>query len=348
MGQLLVAGGFVSQQDVEKVLQKQRDTNKKIGELLVEEGLLDPLELSVALEIQDKLSNPIEGLRLASGIRKKLGEILLYGKKITSEQLEKALAIQKETGEKLGEILVRLGYITPSDLNIALHFQDLTEKNLPNNLKLGEILVKAKIITKDQLKRALEVQKLYPEKKIGEILIELGFIDKKGLEWALNFQHKLVSALLAGLFTLSSLWNVSIVDARENVGQRGSSTKVFVYAYVKSYAKINILSQKGNINITEEDIKRGYIDVKEAVRFKISTNSREVCLNIDYNQDGFLNSAKAYVMGQELRLGKGGGIVILKNVKRSFEDSVDFTLELKKDISPGIYPLPFSFSVAGL
>ena len=42
----------------------------------------------------------------------KIGDILVYEKVITTEQLEKALSEQKSTSEKLGHILISQGSIT--------------------------------------------------------------------------------------------------------------------------------------------------------------------------------------------------------------------------------------------
>jgi hypothetical protein len=46
---------------------------------------------------------------------KRLGEWLLDKGKITPQQLEDALAYQRETGKRLGESLIALGYITEDD-----------------------------------------------------------------------------------------------------------------------------------------------------------------------------------------------------------------------------------------
>jgi type IV pilus assembly protein PilB len=51
---------------------------------------------------------------------RKLGEILVERGKITPQELQEALTIQKETGEKLGEILLRKGLVTERDLFDAL------------------------------------------------------------------------------------------------------------------------------------------------------------------------------------------------------------------------------------
>ena len=42
----------------------------------------------------------------------RIGEMLVSRKIITQEQLDEALVLQKQTGEKLGNILISLGYVT--------------------------------------------------------------------------------------------------------------------------------------------------------------------------------------------------------------------------------------------
>ena len=44
--------------------------------------------------------------------KKRLGDILIDAKIINQEQLDTALAVQNEKGQKLGETLIDLGYTT--------------------------------------------------------------------------------------------------------------------------------------------------------------------------------------------------------------------------------------------
>ena len=53
----------------------------------------------------------------------KLGQLLLKNNLITENQLDRALEIQKTTGQKLGEILIGRHYITEEDLNEILNLQ---------------------------------------------------------------------------------------------------------------------------------------------------------------------------------------------------------------------------------
>jgi type IV pilus assembly protein PilB len=56
----------------------------------------------------------------------KLGRLLLKNNLVTENQLERALEIQKTTGQKLGEILIGRNYITEEDL---IEILDLQKKN---------------------------------------------------------------------------------------------------------------------------------------------------------------------------------------------------------------------------
>ena len=62
-----------------------------------------------------------------SGLRLRIGQILIEKKLITKDQLEEALKIQVEKKERLGELLVNLGYISKDSLLEALSI----ELNIP-------------------------------------------------------------------------------------------------------------------------------------------------------------------------------------------------------------------------
>src|SRR5438105_11443677 len=53
----------------------------------------------------------------------RLGEMLIERRQITAEDLERALELQKERGDKLGKILVDLGFIAMRDVLAALSEQ---------------------------------------------------------------------------------------------------------------------------------------------------------------------------------------------------------------------------------
>jgi hypothetical protein len=61
-------------------------------------------------------------------MKKLLGELLIEGGEITSEQLDEALKVQKKDGDLLGAILVNLGYLDDDILLEYLKMQGTTIK----------------------------------------------------------------------------------------------------------------------------------------------------------------------------------------------------------------------------
>lgn len=60
---------------------------------------------------------------MAEANNRRLGDILIEARLITRAQLDEALAIKSQTGERLGEILIALGYISETNLVRALASQ---------------------------------------------------------------------------------------------------------------------------------------------------------------------------------------------------------------------------------
>ncbi|MBF0395686.1 MAG: Flp pilus assembly complex ATPase component TadA [Desulfobacterales bacterium] len=99
---------------------------------------------------------------------RRLGQILLLNKKITQEQLDKALQIKNnEKNMLLGEALLQVG-VYQKDIDESL---DLYNKRK----SIGQIFLSQKIISEQQLDEALEIQKK-SHNLLGEILLEMGYI----------------------------------------------------------------------------------------------------------------------------------------------------------------------------
>ena len=93
----------------------------------------------------------------------KLGEILVYYKIITPEQLEEGLKIQKSKGKRIGEILIDLGRVTQDEINWVLGKQ----LNLPYvQVNIGSIDIQlSKNISEDILRKfkAIPIMELNDE-----------------------------------------------------------------------------------------------------------------------------------------------------------------------------------------
>jgi CheY-like chemotaxis protein len=67
--------------------------------------------------------NGMRLLRTTSRRTNSLGEILIRTRKITRDQLDQYLDMQRKTGKKLGEIVGKLGIVTKRDIDVALKEQ---------------------------------------------------------------------------------------------------------------------------------------------------------------------------------------------------------------------------------
>ena len=109
----------------------------RFGELLVDEALITPDQLSEALRVQSTLATytPLGQILLNRGWltrtqlnsllrrhrkRARLGDLLVRAKRITPEQLQTALARQQQTRQPLGRTLMALGYVTEETMREAL------------------------------------------------------------------------------------------------------------------------------------------------------------------------------------------------------------------------------------
>lgn len=105
-------------------VRSQMRDNLALGETLVSFGLMDAHELAKVDLAQRREADVVESLLVTSTIRSRLGEILLRARQITSNQLERALEIQRMHGGLLGEILVERGWVVPQSLQQALAVQE--------------------------------------------------------------------------------------------------------------------------------------------------------------------------------------------------------------------------------
>ena len=133
---------------------------------------------------------------LGCRLRKRLlGQILVDGKFISTQDLKAAIDQQKQTNELLGQILLRMGVLDPKELQAALfvqeHFASLKDSvKAAAGLRklLGKLLIQARRITPEQLELALSKQ-LASNEKLGEVLVRLGLVSERELDAVLAFQR---------------------------------------------------------------------------------------------------------------------------------------------------------------
>jgi hypothetical protein len=123
LGDILVAIGAITPGELREILRVQNNgtpitTDRRLGQLLLRQGLITPTKLAHALIMQQQERSR---LRVAPQV---LGEYLVDQGHITPQQLELALAEQLRLDQKgqrfsLGQILVRLNMISLSAVERA-------------------------------------------------------------------------------------------------------------------------------------------------------------------------------------------------------------------------------------
>ena len=118
LGELLVENGLLTESQLLEALETQKREKRLLGEIIVELGFTT----------KDKLDGT-----LARQYGSRLGEFLISRNLISFDQLQMALDEQKNSAKSLGEILIDKGYIAEADLMEGLSRQH----NLPY-VKLSE------------------------------------------------------------------------------------------------------------------------------------------------------------------------------------------------------------------
>lgn len=339
---LLVDGGFISPEDLEAGLARQKQNGDPLGETLVGMGRLDPLELKVLLAVSGNVASYDDTLQAAAGERVRIGELLLKAERITLDQLGLALNEQKQTGEKLGEVLVRRGWLTKYELDAVLAFQGRQGTgSASERARLGHILLSAGLITSGQLNEALARQKL-TGKRIGELLIEAGYVQPRHIDWGLKFQAKMTAASLIAVLAMAGVF-----DAREAVAAGTAETTMTITARVLERTNLRVLSQIPEIVITDADIRRGYVEIPAGTQIAVRTNNPAGYL-LQFESGGeverLFRSVEVTAMGRNIQLAPQGGWVPMPYMRGESTLALGYRFTLSETAAPGVYPWPLMVS----
>jgi len=152
LGEILLDEGLISAEDLEeaKKLQSQSKEYKPIGRILVELNAITPRQLNYILDRFSKRPN--------------LGALLKNSGFVTEKDIQTALERQKKTGRRLGECLIELKIISEMDLRKSL----CAQLNIPF-VDLDKITFDASL-AKLINKKYCEKRNLVPVGKMGSTL----------------------------------------------------------------------------------------------------------------------------------------------------------------------------------
>jgi hypothetical protein len=145
---------------------------RRLGDYLVEQGLITKKQLEEALEEQRLF------WKKTQGVRAPLGNILISNGTLSPQTLATALVVQqqdrlhgaeKHSPQYIGEYLVFKGIISPQQLELVLAEQ-IKLRQRGTSMLIGELLIHAGYVTREVLETVLEQQR-------EEIFSRFGFED---------------------------------------------------------------------------------------------------------------------------------------------------------------------------
>jgi hypothetical protein len=156
------------------------------------------------------------------------------------------------------------------------------------------------------------------------------------------FQSSLRGSVLIGLLSVTTLMSPSAFAAALGA-QIGVSATVIANAVAK------VERQVGYIEIEHADVARGYVDVPNATRFSVRTNSRNGYLMVFYPLLDIFESAQVTDANIRTNLEHDGGAIVHRDsLPADSMQSLSYRFYLNASVQPGTYPFPLQMQVRAL
>ena len=128
---------------------------------------------------------------------------------------------------------------------------------------------------------------------------------------------------------------------------KGAKATITVSATVVECIEIDVQYQAGNIKVTADDIKRGYIDVYDGTVYWIKTNNREGYFLSFNNWSGIYKNVLVIVDGKSVALPDGCGFIQMQYLGGTLGETkqISYKLYLADNTEPGIYQWPLKIVV---
>ena len=182
LGELLVAEGLLTEDELEQALAEQAKSGRLLGQIIVANGYLSAFSLARVLSEQHGVQlSPKEGAPASPSLVpsqphkawRPLGKLLVDLELLTESQLDRALTAQREDGGRLGEILVSRGLLSGGELAQALAEQHGVELGAQDEAELQTVV---RPITPEE-----------PVYKLFEVIFEPGYQRRTPLFESTNF-----------------------------------------------------------------------------------------------------------------------------------------------------------------
>ena len=133
-----------------------------------------------------------------------------------------------------------------------------------------------------------------------------------------------------------------ILMSLNGLGFAGNKAAIMVSATVMARASQSVIHQVSRINVTEGDIKRGFIEIPSGTILQIKTNSRNGYMLYFEGGNELFKEVTVLDKGRTTVLSSGGGFIHQTNSGGNVEvKDLSYKLLLNENIQPGSYSWPF-------
>jgi len=193
--------------------QPANQVTNKLGELLIEAGLVSRAQLEAALVQGDSTGLPLGRVLVTNGwLSEQLlssalnAQILVRDRRVSRDQAISSLRAALERQVPIEQTLAETG--------VSLHLANET-------VRLGELLVMAKLLDEEKLMQAVELG-LVNEQPIGQVLVKNGMVSETVLQTALAIQSMVTKGELrkvqcGRVLELVNTEKLSLAEAVERV-----------------------------------------------------------------------------------------------------------------------------------
>ena len=148
IGEILLAQGLITQDVLDQAMEEHKRSGTSLGTVLVQTGHITQETLESVLGLQLELT----------GQRKRLGEILVDQGFMTEAQIQECLEEQKRSGKQIGKLFIEKGYIDEQKLLDVISAQIDVQRVILENLTLDPAIVK---LVPQEMARSYKVIPIY-------------------------------------------------------------------------------------------------------------------------------------------------------------------------------------------
>jgi hypothetical protein len=158
------------------------------------------------------------------------------------------------------------------------------------------------------------------------------------------YPPKLKNCLICLVVLIAAVFLFAFLGAQETYANMRTAN-LNVSVRVLPYFQLNLLSQVSEITITQEDIQRGYLEVRSASLLELKTNSDQGYLLSFEGSLWPFKEVQIQGLANPVRLNSGQALVHQPSARGKVTMNLDYRFILSEETKPGSYSWPLLISV---